>query len=282
MSADSPPACRWRAALVLVLAAGLAACAGLPKAQRLEAAGAMVAARATAVDCAAADRCAVPSALLEAGHRRVADSTPAAPRHRLVLLENGADALAMRLHLIRAARERIELKSFIFQLDDGGKLVLDALLEAAERGVKVRVLLDQLYGLDDPNLQAALASHHANFELRLYNPTFDEARTQPLQFAAGIVCCFRRFNQRMHGKLLLVDGVVGITGGRNVQDRYFDWDPAFNYRDRDLVVAGPAVREMQADFDRFWVAERSVPAEQLADVAQRWISHGGAPAGRLD
>ncbi|MFN3965148.1 MAG: phospholipase D family protein [Silanimonas lenta] len=282
MSADSPPACRWRAALVLVLAAGLAACAGLPKAQRLEAAGAMVAARATAVDCAAADRCAVPSALLEAGHRRVADSTPAAPRHRLVLLENGADALAMRLHLIRAARERIELKSFIFQLDDGGKLVLDALLDAAERGVKVRVLLDQLYGLDDPNLQAALASHHANFELRLYNPTFEEARTQPLQFAAGIVCCFRRFNQRMHGKLLLVDGVVGITGGRNVQDRYFDWDPVFNYRDRDLVVAGPAVREMQADFDRFWGAERSVPAEQLADVAQRWISHGGAPAGRLD
>ena len=74
--------------------------------------------------------------------------------------------------------------------------------------------------------------------------------TQPLEFAAGIVCCFARFNQRMHNKLFLVDGEIGIAGGRNYEDRYFDWDQEFDYRDRDVLVLGPdAGREMH-DFVR--------------------------------
>lgn len=268
-----------RALAVAACALWLAACGSLPKAERVRLAEAAVAARDDRSHCDAAEACAAPSSFREAG---VARAAAGAPRHELVLLERGPDALAMRLALIRSARQRIELKSFIFELDDSGRLVLDALLDAAERGVQVRVLLDQLYGLADPNLQAALAGHHARFALRLYNPTFDEAETQPLEFAAGIVCCFRRFNQRLHSKMLLVDDAVGITGGRNVQDRYFDWDPVYNYRDRDLVVGGPAVRDMRLAFDEFWTAERSVPAEQLADVARRWQKHGGAPAGALD
>lgn len=272
---------RFRAVTVAVLALGLAACQSLPAPERAAIAAEMVAARSATVDCALPERCATRSSFREAGLAKLAASTPEAPKHEVVLLERGPDALAVRLALIRAAQQRIELKSFIFELDDSGSLVLDALLDAAERGVRVRVLLDQLYGLSDPNLQAALASHHRNFELRLYNPTFDEARTQPLQFAAGIVCCFRRFNQRMHGKTLVVDDAVAITGGRNVQDRYFDWDPGYNYRDRDLVVAGPAARAMRDEFDLFWAAERSVPAEALVDVAQRWRRDGGAPPGRL-
>lgn len=271
-----------RAALLAASALLLAACGSLPKAERQAIAAELVAARSTVVDCALPDRCATPSSFRESGLAKRAASTPEAPHHEVVLIERGPDALALRLALIRSAQQRIELKSFIFELDDSGKLVLDALLDAAERGVQVRVLLDQLYGLSEPNLQAALASHHRNFELRLYNPTFDEARTQPLQFAAGIVCCFRRFNQRMHGKTLVVDDAVAITGGRNVQDRYFDWDPTYNYRDRDLLVAGPAARDMRDEFDLFWRAERSVPAEQLVDVAERWRRDGGAPPGRLD
>lgn len=274
-------AAHLRAFALAAAALLLAACTSLPRAERTHLAEAAVAARSTAVACSRADACAAVSSFREAGVARIAASVPAAPRHELVLLERGSDALALRLALIRSAQQRIELKSFIFQLDDSGKLVLDALLDAAERGVEVRVLLDQLYGLDDPNLQAALAGHHRHFALRLYNPTFNEAETQPLEFAAGIVCCFRRFNQRLHSKLLLVDDVVAITGGRNVQDRYFDWDPAYNYRDRDLVVAGPVVAAMRTAFEAFWTAERSVPAEALADVARRWQKHGGAPEGVL-
>ena len=270
-----------KGAALAAAALALAGCAGLPKAQRAALAAEAVAARSAAVDCTREDACAAASGFRAAGEAMLAASTPEAPRHELVLLERGPDALAVRLDLIRSAQRRIELKSFIFQRDDSGALVLDALLDAAERGVQVRVLLDQLYGLDDPNLQAALSSHHRGFELRLYNPTFDEAATQPLEFAAGIVCCFRRFNQRLHSKVLLVDDVVAITGGRNVQDRYFDWDPAYNYRDRDVVVGGPAVREMRLAFDEFWSAERSVPAEALADVARRRQKHGGAPPGAL-
>jgi len=215
--------------------------------------------------------------LLDKAHAAVAASTPEAPRHYVMLLDRGQDALLARLHLIRAARESIELQSFIFDADDSGALVLEELLRAARRGVKVRVLLDQLYGLPDPNLQASLAGQHANFELRLYNPTFDEAKTQKLQYAAGILCCFMKFNQRMHTKLVLVDGVAGITGGRNIQDRYFDWAEGYNYRDRDILVMGPVAKAMAANFDAFWSYERSRPAEELKDVAERLHRAGGVP-----
>lgn len=275
----------WRCIRALgtaLLALGLAACQTLPLAQRDAVASEMLAARGEVQSCQREDHCAARSSFREAALQRVAASTPEAPQHELVLLEGGPESLALRLALIRAAERRIELKSFIFQADESGRLVLDALLDAAERGVHVRVLLDQLYGLDDPNLQAALGSHHQHFELRLYNPTFDEAETQKLEFAAGIVCCFRRFNQRLHSKVLLVDDVVAITGGRNIQDRYFDWDPVYNYRDRDIAVGGPVVASMRAEFEVFWTAERSVPTERLLDVAERWLKHGGAPPGQMD
>ena len=84
----------------------------------------------------------------------------------------------------------------------------------------------------------------------VYNPTFDEAVTQPLEFAAGIVCCFSKFNQRMHNKLFLVDGEIGIAGGRNYENRYFDWDQEFDYRDRDVLVLGPDRRTRNAGLVR--------------------------------
>lgn len=234
--------------------------------------------QSTALDCDRPDRCALASPLRDLADSAVAASTDAAPRHSVILLENGQDALLARINLIRAARDSIDMQSFIYAQDDAGFFVLDELLQAARRGVKVRVLLDQLFSVDDVHLLAGLARAHVNFEMRLYNPTFGEAQTGPVQFVAGIVCCFFRFNQRMHNKLLLIDGGVGITGGRNYQNRYFDWDPEFNYRDRDILVAGPAATQMQASFDAFWTHERSVPIAALRDV-RRWVerSEGDVP-----
>ena len=223
----------------------------------------------TSTTCGLPDRCAQPSALYAMAESAMARSQPDAPSHRVTLLESGEDALLARLNLIRAARIRLDVQSFIYARDDSGFLVLSELLAAARRGVRVRVLLDQLYSVDDVELVAALASTHVNFELRLFNPTFGKARTGPLEFAAGILCCFTRFNQRMHNKLLLADGIIGITGGRNYQDRYFDWDPAFNYRDRDIIVAGPAAAQMQDSFGQFWHHPRAVPAAALHDVRRR-------------
>jgi phosphatidylserine/phosphatidylglycerophosphate/cardiolipin synthase-like enzyme len=272
---------RLRLSGLLLALLVLSGCSTLSPRQRDAAVALAHADRSTQVGCQEGVDCAVPSPLLDLGRSAIAESTPDAPRHHVTLLDRGQDALLARVHLVRAARRSIELQSFIYDADDSGTLLLDELLAAARRGVKVRVLLDQLYGLPEPNLQATLAGQHENFELRLYNPTFDEARTQKLEYAAGVLCCFTRFNQRMHTKLLLVDGEVGLTGGRNIQDRYFDWAPGYNYRDRDLLVAGPVAAAMAANFDAFWDSERSLPAERLGDVAKRLLRAGGAPDNAL-
>jgi len=219
--------------------------------------------------CTAADACAIASPYMQLAASALAQNT-----HYVNLLDRGEDALLLRVHLIRAARASIDVQTFIFAEDDAGYLVLDELVKAARRGVKVRVLVDQLFSLDNVELLASLARAHANFELRVYNPTFHKATTQPLEFAAGVLCCFSRFNHRMHNKLLLIDGVIGIAGGRNYENRYFDWDDEFDYRDRDVLVAGPAGAAMQASFERFWAHPRSVPLSRLRDVATRILADG--------
>ena len=225
------------------------------------------------LDCSAADACALASPYAALVARAAAESQAGAPVHYANLLDVGADALALRVHLIRAARRSIDVQTFIFAKDDAGLLVLDELIAAARRGVRVRVIVDQLFSVGDPTLLARLARAHANFELRFYNPTFDEAATQPLEFAAGIVCCFFKFNQRMHNKLLLVDGALGIAGGRNYENRYYDWDDEFDYRDRDVLVAGPvAAAAMQASFEQFWQHPRTRRLAQLKDINRRVLA----------
>src|SRR5690606_5581208 len=145
------------------------------------------------------------------------------------------------------------------------------------RGVRVRVLVDQLSALREVETLAALAGAHANFEMRIYNPLLGRARISYPQYVLAAACCWRRLNQRMHNKLLLIDGLVGITGGRNYQDSYYDWDPEYNFRDRDLFVAGPVVEEMAASFELYWDARltRSLPG--LADVGRLLLREGVPP-----
>ncbi|MGH8042202.1 MAG: phospholipase D-like domain-containing protein [Rudaea sp.] len=229
--------------------------------------------------CTAADACAIASPYQDLAAQALRDSRPGAPVEYVNLLDQGADSLLLRVHLIRAARRSIDIQTFIFAKDDAGYLMLDELIKAARRGVKVRVIVDQLFSLDDVELLAQLARAHVNFELRVYNPTFHKARTPPLDFAAGILCCFFQFNQRMHNKLFLVDDRIGIAGGRNYEDRYFDWDDDFDYRDRDVLVAGPAATQMSASFEKFWRDRRSVPLSRLRDVSARILTDGlKAPA----
>ncbi len=154
--------------------------------------------------------------------------------------------------------------------------MLDELLAAARRGVQVRVLLDQLSALKRVETLAALAGAHANLEVRIYNPVLHRARINYPQYALAAACCWRKLNQRMHSKMLLVDSAVGISGGRNYQDDYYDWNDQFNFRDRDLLVAGPAAATMDAAFVTFWNDRRSVPVEYLTDVGKRLIK-GGVP-----
>src|SRR5690606_531063 len=185
--------------------------------------------------------------------------------------------LLARLSLVRSAQRTIEVQTYIFDEDDAGHLFLDELMAAARRGVRVRVLVDQLSALREVETLAALAGAHANFEMRIYNPLLGRARISYPQYVLAAACCWRRLNQRMHNKLLLVDGVVGITGGRNYQNSYYDWDPEYNFRDRDLYVGGPVVAEMAASFEQYWNARLTRTLPELADVGKRLLRHGVPP-----
>jgi cardiolipin synthase C len=218
------------------------------------------------VTCHLPDHCASPSPLLDAAEQALAQSAPDKPEHVVTLLDDSEAALVARINLIRAARQSIDVQTYIWDEDDTGQLVLNELIAAARRGVSVRIIADQLFSFEDPVALEKLARVNPNLQIRLYNPTFHNARTPPLEFAAGLVCCFIRFNQRMHNKLLLVDDAIGITGGRNYQNRYFNWDNDFDYVDRDVMVGGPAAQAMASSFELFWKHRRSVPLTHLRDV----------------
>jgi cardiolipin synthase C len=251
--------------VTILLAALLQGCA-LSRAQIKRADTIVAASVDRQTTCQRDDHCATPSPLLDAANQAIARSTPDQPEHIVTLLDDSEAALVARINLIRAAHQSIDVQTYIWDEDDSGQLVLNELISAARRGVKVRILADQLFSFEDPNVLERLTRVSPNLHVRLYNPTFHNSRTSPLEFAAGILCCFMTFNQRMHNKLLLVDNSIGITGGRNYQDRYFNWDNDFNYVDRDVMVGGPAAQEMAASFNLFWKLKRSVPLTHLRDV----------------
>jgi len=220
--------------------------------------------------CASRDisRCAVPSPVLETGR---ADDREG--NHRLTLVEYGEDALKIRIHMIRAAQRYIDLQSFILRRDDTGELILNELLDAARRGVKVRLLLDQMFSFSDVEYLVLLAMAHSNFEIRFYNPSFYKAKMAKHDWINGMACCFRRVNQRMHNKLLVVDDLAGLIGGRNIADRYFDYDPNYDFKDRDVLVFGKPAREMRVSFDWFWNGPKTIPVQHLRDVAEELLEN---------
>ncbi|MFZ1470390.1 MAG: phospholipase D family protein [Paracoccaceae bacterium] len=163
-------------------------------------------------------------------------------------LQNGADAFAARIILADAAVSSIDAQYYIWRGDLTGYLLLDSLQRAADRGVRVRLLLDDngTSGLD--SVLAALDGHR-NIEVRLYNP-FNLRRYKLLSYTFD----FFRLNRRMHNKSFTVDGHAAILGGRNVGDEYFGTGPSALFVDLDVLAVGVVVPEVSADFDRYWAA----------------------------
>jgi len=136
-------------------------------------------------------------------------------------------------------------------------------LRAAERGVRVRVIVDDLL-IDAPDKSLLALARHPNIDIRIYNP--QSSVGVPLhKRLLNVLTDFRGVNQRMHDKTLIVDGKVGITGGRNMAAEYFDYNHEYNFRDRDALLLGEAVKAMRASFERFWNSELSVKVEELYD-----------------
>src|SRR5207342_2650106 len=139
--------------------------------------------------------------------------------------------------------------------------ILDSVMKAAHRGVRVRLLVDDpFYKSSDP-VKAALDAH-PNVEIRLFNPLTNR-RWSVLDFIVD----FRRVNRRMHNKLMVADNAAAIVGGRNVGDIYYGVNTIANYRDLDVLVAGPVVRDLSGVFDRYWNSPSTVPIAAIVDRA---------------
>ena len=181
----------------------------------------------------------------------------------IYVLDTGESALLARAWLADHARQSIEVQYFIWSRDNVGILATEALLRAAERGVKVRVIVDDLM-IDAPDKTLLALARHPNVDIRIYNPKH-QVGTPFYKRALNVVTDFRGVNQRMHDKTFIVDGRVGITGGRNMADEYFDYDREYTFRDRDALVVGEAAQAMQANFDAFWASPLSVPVDARFD-----------------
>lgn len=179
------------------------------------------------------------------------------------VLERGEDALLARAWFGDNARVSIDIQYFIWSADNVGELASAALLRAADRGVKVRVIVDDLL-IDAPDKALLALAHHPNIDIRIYNPRHSVGTRLPKRML-NIATDFRGVNQRMHDKTFTVDGKIAITGGRNMADEYFDFDHAYNFRDRDALLVGGAVSEVHASFERFWSSPLTVPVEELFD-----------------
>ncbi|MCP4321803.1 MAG: phospholipase D family protein [Psychromonas sp.] len=177
------------------------------------------------------------------------------------VLEQSTEALLTRAWLTEYAEKTIDVQYFIFSTDNIGLIASDYLIQAADRGVKVRILVDDIM-IDARGDELLLLDAHENLSVRIYNPMANLGKNI-FQKVGNLVTDFHGFNQRMHNKTFTVDGKVSITGGRNIADEYFGYDHAFNFRDRDVLLIGGEVKTVQHSFNEFWSNSLSVPVDQL-------------------
>ena len=192
--------------------------------------------------------------------RALADPSAAAgARSGFYLIDSGMEAFALRAALAEAAQRTLDLQYYAVHDDATGQLLLSRLLAAAKRGVRVRLLIDDLYVAGDEANLAILAAQ-PNFEVRAYNPFLRRgplAVMRLLEYVSDPV----RLNRRMHNKAWIADNAAAIVGGRNLGDEYFQAHADVNFADLDLLAAGPVVRGISRGFDEYWNSEWAVPIQ---------------------
>jgi putative cardiolipin synthase len=172
-------------------------------------------------------------------------------------LSEGMDALGIRLHLAERAEKSIDLQYFLMKNDTAGAVIANALLKAADRGVRIRFLLDDVFTTvsDDSFL---LINKHPNIEIRIFNPV-----SRSGIYALNYVAQFNQANRRMHNKSFTVDNAVSIVGGRNIADEYFQLKETAVFVDFDVLAVGPVAAEIAHSFDQYWNHSRAVPVEHF-------------------
>jgi putative cardiolipin synthase len=212
------------------------------------------------------------------------DSAPSQEVTGVRLLPLGVYSLDARIALIGRAQRSLDLQYYIFENDSTGRLILKALQTAAVRGVRVRLLVDDLNTTESERLLRALAGF-PGIEVRLFNPFCCNRGAGPLGRYAFSIVDFNRLNHRMHNKMLVADGVMAIAGGRNIADEYFLRSLQQNFVDLDALIVGSVVKRMGAIFDEYWNNELAFPVQSLigrtatAAEARRefdeWIARDG-------
>ena len=186
-----------------------------------------------------------------------------------LLIGNNEQAIRWRLALIDSAQHSIDLQVYIWSNDESGRLLHDRVLAAAERGVSVRLLVDDM-PKDCPDRVTALVSSLPNLHLRRFNP--GRIRTVKIARSIQMMTQFRVLNRRMHNKQLMVDGRWGIIGSRNIGNSYFGLRKEYNNRDLDVLITGPVIQQMAEDFDEYWNSDAAFPGESMGKTySQRQV-----------
>ncbi len=188
---------------------------------------------------------------------------PAADEHPglsgFSLLSQGREAFIIRLALADLAERSLDMQYYMWDGDTTGRIIVDRVMKAAERGVRVRLLVDDPYYKASDAVKAALDAH-PNVEIRLFNPLTIRSWS-----IFDFIFDFGRVNRRMHNKLVVVDNAAAIVGGRNIGDIYYGVNTIANYRDLDVLAVGPVVRDLSGVFDRYWNSPSTVPISAIVD-----------------
>jgi putative cardiolipin synthase len=182
------------------------------------------------------------------------------------ILTAGVDGFLTRVQMIQSAQRSLDLQYFIFRGDETGRLLTDSLVRAADRGVRIRVLVDDGDTVPGDDQIAALDAH-PSIEVRIFNPFAYRGHLRAIRaleflFNAG------RLDYRMHNKLLVVDNSVALVGGRNIGNQYFQMDPRSQFADDDVFSAGPIAAQLSATFDEYWNSGLAIPIKALGNSAR--------------
>jgi putative cardiolipin synthase len=189
------------------------------------------------------------------------------------VVADGRQAFALRAAATRAASRSLDLQYYAWHSDLTGRLLACEALRAADRGVQVRILLDDMFAFGKERTLSALGTHPC-IEVRLFNGT-RWRRFGRLGFALELLLGGKHLNHRMHNKAWIVDGQIAVAGGRNIGDEYFDAAETFNFRDLDLVVTGTTARSVADAFERYWSSPLARCASKLSSA---YDAKGGLPA----